>query len=322
MCTCDDSSPVHGVVWNRGTGLPAQRSRTSGWRRCLEQIHQRNGAIEIAIDADPERANGDGHRDGSGGDLVFRARLVDVSEDELCIEPPTALGEAINLEAGLRLVGIIAIGQNRWTFRTSCLGEASIANGAWRGPALRLGMPDEVRRCQRRRDYRLDATGLALPDVTVWPLLDPRSVVLSERVNEATFLRERDALSHDHDSVTLSSLLQDEPPLPEVGPSLPGTLVNLGGGGIGLIIDSKHSGALHRSPIFWTQFNLAPHVQTPVCATMRLVHTHVRSDKRVYGGFTFDFTHNPSHKRFVVQQIIRAIAGQQKRQLAHHRSAA
>jgi hypothetical protein len=288
----------------------------------LEQIHQRNGSIEIAIDTGPEGTSEGEHRVGSGGDLVFRARLVGLSKKELCIEPPTALGEAIEFESGLRMVGIIAIGQNRWTFRTTCMGDVSVANGAWRGRALRLDMPDEVCRCQRRRDYRLDAAGLALPEVTVWPLLDPRSVILSERVNEAAFIRERDAISHDHDASTLATLLHEDPPLPEVGPSLPGTLMNLGGGGIGVIIDSEHSGALHGSPIFWSRFNLAPHVQTPVCATMKLVHTHIRSDKRVYGGFTFDFTSNASHKRFVVQQIVRALAGQQKRQLSQHCTAA
>ena len=302
--------------------VPALRSRTTGWRRCLEQIHQRQGSIEVAIDTSTSDQSTDGQRVGSGGDLVFRAKLLDVRDDVLCIETPSALGEAIEFEVGLRLVGIIAIGQNRWTFQTTCRGVSPLATGQWKGPALHLAMPTSVRRCQRRRDYRLDTTGLALPDVSIWPLLDPKSVVLAERVNEASFLRERDALSAGDDPATLKSLLQDEPLLPEVGPSFPGVLVNLGGGGVGVLVDSDHAGVLHRSPVFWTRFSLEPHVHTPICSTTRLVHTHIRSDKRVYGGFTFDFSSNPSHKRFVVQQIVRAIAGQQKRQLADGRAAA
>ena len=302
--------------------VPALRSRTTGWRRCLEQIHQRQGSIEVAIDTSTEEDSGDANRTGSGGDLVFRAKLLDLRDDVLCIETPSALGEAIDFEVGLRLVGIIAIGQNRWTFQTTCQGISNLVTSNWKGPALHLDMPASVRRCQRRRDYRLDTTGLALPGVSIWPLLDPKSVVLAERVNEASFLRERDALSSSDDPATLNSLLQDEPLLPEVGPSFPGLLVNLGGGGVGVLIDSDHSALLHRAPVFWTRFSLEPHVQAPVCSTTRLVHTHIRSDKRVYAGFTFDFSSNPSHKRFVVQQIVRAIAGQQKRQLALRRTAA
>ena len=51
----------------------------------------------------------------------------------LCIETPSALGEAIEFEVGLRLVGIIAIGQNRWTFQTTCQGIAPLSTPQWKG---------------------------------------------------------------------------------------------------------------------------------------------------------------------------------------------
>lgn len=295
--------------------MPAQRSRTSGWRRCLEQIHQRHGSIEVAIDTSDE-SGASGER-GSGGDLVFRSKLINLTGDEIWICPPSALGEVITLHPGLRLVGIIAIGQNRWKFKTTCRGETNVDGASWRGVALRLDLPASVERCQRRRDYRLDATGLALPDVTIWPLLDPQSVVQPERVNAAAFQEEQD----QHDAMA-GPALKEEQALPEVGPSICGQLVNLGGGGVGLTISPDDTAVLHRSPLFWTRFSLSPHVRTPVCATARLVHSHICSDKRVYTGMTFDFTFNPSNRSCVVQQIVRAIACQQKRQLATRRSAA
>ena len=40
-----------------------------------------------------------------------------------------------------------------------------------------------IERCQRRFD-RFDLQGLKLPTVTLWPLLDPKSVIPAERANE------------------------------------------------------------------------------------------------------------------------------------------
>jgi hypothetical protein len=220
----------------------------------------------------------------------------------------------LDIEPGMCLVGVLAIGQNRWMFRTCCLGVSTRACDGRSMQALCLEMPDRVQRCQRRRDYRVDMASLSLPDVTVWPLLDPGSVVLAERVNEAAFIRERDGAGLS--TANGIHAIDEEPLLPEVGPAFQARLVNLGGGGVGLTIDQDEVGALNRSKIFWVRFALPPHVLTPVCATTRMVHTHHQSDRRIYAGMTFDFSHNPSHKRFVVQQIVRAIARQQKLQVS------
>ena len=45
-------------------------------------------------------------------------------------------------------------------------------------------LPDEVRRCQRRSFYRVETARINLPVVDVWPLLDPKSILLAERANE------------------------------------------------------------------------------------------------------------------------------------------
>jgi hypothetical protein len=52
-----------------------------------------------------------------------------------------------------------------------------------------------------------------------------------------------------------------------------------------------------------------------ICATGKLVHTHMESTHDLYAGMAFDFTFNPAHERFVIDQICRYIALQQGAQL-------
>ena len=76
--------------------MPANRSRTVGWRRCLRQIKERKGAIEIALARNYEEAE-------QGHHLVWRVHLLDVRDDEILIEPPAALGQTIPLQPGVVL---------------------------------------------------------------------------------------------------------------------------------------------------------------------------------------------------------------------------
>ena len=72
--------------------------------------------------------------------------------------------------------------------------------------------------------------------------------------------------------------------------------------------------ALARHKVFWLRFNLPPALKTPICATGKLVHTHMESNHDTYAGMAFDFSFNPSHQKFVVDQICRYIATQQREQ--------
>ena len=100
-----------------------------------------------------------------------------------------ASGRSLDIETGLELIAIIAVGQNRWMFKTRNLGQMSHRGRDDRQvEAMRLVMPDSVQRCQRRNYYRVETAGISLPQAEVWPLLDPKSVVLAERCNEIQFL--------------------------------------------------------------------------------------------------------------------------------------
>jgi len=274
----------------------------------LQQVHERGGSLEIAIA--PTQPN-DIASVESGADFIWRVRLLDLTDDEIIIEQPFALGKPIELEPKIQIVAIMAIGQNRWMFRTKHL-QRTMYNPRYGKPvpALRLAMPDSVERCQRRNHYRVETAALSLPTVDVWPLLDPKTVLVAERANELAWeARERG------ETPPRMSAATEEFVLPEVGPKFPAHLMNLGGGGVGLLVKNADSGPLHRHRLFWIRVSLPQEVSTPICATAKAVHTHMSASQDYYAGMAFDFTFNPVHQDFVVRQIERYVAYQQRAQM-------
>ena len=103
--------------------------------------------------------------------------------------------------------------------------------------------------------------------------------------------------------------------MPEVGPRFTATLVNIGGGGVGLRVSPDDAQNVARHKLFWIRIVLSPELHSPVCATAKVVHTHMDSSQHTYAGMAFDFSFNPGHQQFVVDQICRYIAMQQKAQM-------
>ncbi len=301
-----DSSP-------RGDQVPASRSRTERWRDCLRQVFERDGGLELAL------PSGDEGRSGFAGgkNLVWRVRIAALTDDEIHVEKPSAVGHAIDFPPGLTLVAAMAIGQNRWMFHTRALGPlgASRDGPRWTSPAiLRLAMPEQVERCQRRSFYRISTAEVALPRVECWALLDPSSVVVAEVANRALI---HDLSAADITGARPSPALHDDPlVLPEVGPKFSARLMNLGGGGAGLMIDRNDSSALERSRLFWVRIDLTPHIAAPIAVTTRLAHTRLDSSMNIHAGMAFEFTFHPTHKQFVVDQITRYVGALQRQQQA------
>lgn len=288
-----------------GKTVPANRSRTNEWRRCLQQLHERNGSMEIALIRDG---------DDDSRHLLWRVRVLGLASNEIIVEQPTAMGRAIELHDNVELAAIFAIGQNRWMFRTTKLGSLEFTlNDSRSVSALRLAVPDNVERCQRRHFYRIETTALNLPQVEMWPLLDPKSVVLAERACEI----ELNGLKYDSDEPDgdEAPLSMSDTVLPEVGPKFMAELANIGGGGVGIRVAAHHAPTLGRHKLFWLRFTLPPEMTTPVCATGKLTHSHMDSTQHTYGGLAFDFSFNPGHQEFVVEQICRYIAAQQREQI-------
>jgi hypothetical protein len=270
--------------------MPANRSRTDRWRDSLHQIAQRGGGLEFSV-----------ARQGPSDtpDLVWRVRLLAVGNKELVLENPYAMGQMVKFEEGTQLVGVMSVGQNRWMFHTQVLGTSTPAEFP-RINGLRFTAPETVERCARRDFLRISTATLNLPQVECWPLLDPTSVTPAEVANRAAILQLQSGES-------APSQHQDSILLPEVGPPFTAQLMNIGGGGLGLMIGKNEAVAAERSRLIWMRLNLTPHIAAPIAITGRVVHTHLDSAQNLYAGVAFEFAFNPAHKDFVISQVTRYV---------------
>lgn len=278
--------------------MPASRSRTERWRDCLQQIKDRSGGIEFTIarpGIDPE---------ANSGDLVWRVRVIRFDDSELVVEAPVAMGNAIHLGEGVDVVGILAVGQNRWMFRSTTLGMTTTAGPRGMMPALRLRMPEEVERCQRRQFLRVATAEIRLPEVECFPLLEPLSAVPAE-------VACRDAMK----SGVVSSLL------PEVGPVFKAKLLNIGGGGVGLLVPRSETSGVNRSKLIWARFDLRPEMPAPLGVTARIVHTHLNHEQDVYAGVSFEFAFHTAYRPFVADLLVNYVQALQDRQRSVRRAA-
>lgn len=286
--------------------MPATRSRTEHWRDSLQKVVERGGALEISVD------RSGGPDDPASSDVVWRCRLLAVNPDHVLIEPPAAFGSTLALEPGVRLIGAMTIGQNRWMFHTCTRGHRT--GGVGPNQALMLDLPDRVERCTRRSFFRISTANLQLARVQCWPLIDPTSVVAPEAANRAEItetLSGRSVPGAQRDP----SILPEPSLLPDVGAPFRASLLNVSGGGLGLLVAPEDSAALASRPFVWVRLDLRPHIPVPAAVTARVAHTHIDSTQSVYAGLAFDFAHNPSHRKFIVDlfaQYVQALQRQQR----------
>jgi c-di-GMP-binding flagellar brake protein YcgR len=273
--------------------LPASRSRTERWKDLLDQIASRGGGIEFAI-ARPASGTGDAL---GGCDLMWRVRLFEVAPDRLVVECPAAAGKSVTIAQGTPLIAVMAIGQNRWMFHTRTLGTVPMRTG---GPAaLALALPERVERCARRDFLRVSTASLRLPSIECYPLLEPASVIAADAAN-----RDRIAACQSR-GLRLAS--QDPDLMPNVGPPFRARLMNIGGGGVGLLVTKDDSAAASAHRLLWMRLDLSPHIPAPLAITAKQVHTHIDSEQNLYLGLAFEFAFDPAHREFVVDQIGRYI---------------
>lgn len=296
--------------------MPANRQRNEQWRRSLEQILERGGGLEISF----PRASMDSCAatdEAETSNLIWRVRILSIKHEEITLEQPMALGELMAFEPGVELVAVMAVGQNRWMFTTRVLGQAEVTAGAGRRiAAFRVRCPEQVERCRRRNFYRVSTTELVLPKVTCWPLLNADSVVLAEKANEMRVLA-----SQNPQEAANFEIVDEHLTMPEVGPPFHATLANIGGGGIGLVVEPGDAQALTRHRVFWLSIALPPEITVPLAVTAKLVHTHIDSSQKTYCGLAFEFGHNRSHQKFITDQIRRCVTMQQEAQLRRLRKA-
>ncbi len=271
----------------------------------MQQVFERGGTLEISIahGAAPTQAQLDPVEAAGSADLVWRLKIVALEEEAVLVEAPVALGKTFHIADGIALLGAITIGQNRWKFTTHKISDERPAGS--RGECMRLQLPDGVERCLRRF-VRVETTELNLPSVKVWPLLDPRTIVAAESANDAAF----------HAFTAGQPIPTTPTTMPTVGPQFSATLMNVGGGGVGLRVEPQDSAVLGRHRIFWIEIPLGRDHPVPIVATGKVVHTHLDSSQRTYIGVSFDFTFHIAHQQVVVEQIHRAMQQAQIRKEA------
>lgn len=293
----------------------SNRSRTENWKHCLTQIAQRNGALEVAVKVD--------HLLNPGGDLIWRVRLLQINDKELVVEHPAAVGRTFKLSTSTELVCGMTIGQNRWMFSTRVIGARTVKTSTGRDtPGLILALPEKVERCSRREFFRVATAEFSLAQVECWPLLDPTSAVAAETVNRAMITDILNGTAKPADPAAAADPTSSGLLLPKVGPKFHGKLLNVSGGGIGLLFDPKNQSAVDRNQFLWVKVNLQPVIATPVAMTLKRCHTHMDSGQNLYGGFSFEFSFHTAHQRFVVDLFSRYVELIETRQRENRRDKA
>jgi len=278
--------------------MPANRSRTDRWRQSLEKICARGGGLEFTVNntADVKSKN-----------LVWRVRLLDYDDNTLTLEHPGAMGLSFHIEPGTPLIGILSVGQNRWMFHTNAIASVTQRNKNGKSKVLQIAMPEKVERCMRRNFDRTSTARVELPTVNAWSLLNHHSAGPVEIAN-------RLMIDQLRDQGTSAAASFDPQMLPEVGPRFEAKLANIGGGGVGLIVDKESRANLDAVHLFWLSINLLPAVPAPVVMVARMAHTHLDSQQNTYAGLAFDFTQSTDHKNFVIKEIDRFIRASQPSQ--------
>jgi hypothetical protein len=265
--------------------MNTNRSRTERWRECLNQIRDRGGSLEVSVDV------GDA-ADLGATNMVWRVRLLALDDERLVLEQPVALGQTMRLEPGLRVVVAMSIGQNRWMFRTMSIEPAT---GDMRG-LLHLAAPTLVERCQRRNFYRATTAGFSLPLVQGWQLVDAHTAVAAEVASRIPF--ECDDAPRRGPGLEAPITL-----MPEVAGAFQGHLVNVGGGGAGLMVPPASRPGFDSSSRYWLRMSLGTEMPGPLAVTARCVHQHLDSSQNLHLGLAFDFSLHAEHRDFIVKQI-------------------
>lgn len=270
--------------------MPPNRSKTDRWRQSLEKIRSRGGGLEFTVNH-PDASDDPSHKN-----LVWRVRLIDYNDQELVLEHPGAMGLSFHIEDNTPLIGIMSVGQNRWMFHTKVIGASIFSDRQGPTKVLKVSMPDKVERCMRRNFDRTSTAQVNLPTVNVWPLLNHASARPIEIANRMMIQQLREQGSTASGSF-------DPQMLPEVGPRFEAKLANIGGGGVGLVVDKDNRSHLDAVQQFWLSINLLPAVPAPLVMVARMAHTHLDSQQNTYAGLAFDFSQSTNHKEFVVREI-------------------
>ncbi|MBX3385426.1 MAG: hypothetical protein KF768_02535 [Phycisphaeraceae bacterium] len=281
------------------------------------KLMERGGSIELTI-ASPRDENARTDRSepaepAGGTDVIWRVKIVEIRSTAMIVEQPAGFGSSFKLRPGVDLIGAMTIGQNRWMFLTRSI--AGTGTGGAGANTLALELPRQVERCTRRSFFRTSTAALRLPQVRCWPLLSLTSVGPAEAANRALIsdlVRSGSGpIVDDQADNSADSIL-----LPEVGPAFRADLLNVSGGGLGVLVERQDQQAAQSRPFWWLRLDLRPQIPAPVAVTARLAHTHIDSSQNLYCGLAFEFPQSGEHRQFMIDLFSRYTDELQRRQIA------
>lgn len=281
--------------------MPASRSRNDRWRESLEQVRDRGGVIELAIERRRAPRPEEGPRGVPPADLLWRVRLLSVEDSGLTVETPGAAGRRFPIAVGTPLIGVLSVGQNKWMFHTAVVQ----ADDLGQPPTLRLRLPDGVERATRRTQQRISTAALSLPAARCWVLLDPASAVPAQSACRGRVRGMLEQRTRDESPAETLDLLG--PGAPDVGAGFRAELANIGGGGVGLVVARDDAAHAQSTRLYWTRLDLRPHTPAPIEFVSRLAHTHIDAMQNVYAGMAFEFDIDPDHRAFMIDMIQRTV---------------
>jgi hypothetical protein len=268
--------------------MPANRSRTENFLANLQDIADRGGAVEICFDPS-----------GSSLAIHWRVRLLRVEQHQLVIATPGAAGVSMPVRVGAPVVASYTIGQNRWAFSTTVRSVHPDRHAPERS-YLVVDAPKGVERKARRTAERFSTGQLGLPQVDLWPLMDPTTVVEPERRSRVLL---EAALSGGAPNTPVATTTPSDQSLPLVGPGFSASLINLSAGGLGLSVPQQFAGTVERHAFLWARLHLDPLLPAPLSMTLRRAHSHLDSSGQVYLGAAFESAFNPGHNAFIADTL-------------------
>lgn len=263
------------------------------WHAIVQDAERRNSTLELHL------AGEEGERHGP-----TRARLLHVEPDgRWLVEKPYSVNGP-SLHTGMDLIGVVGSGARRLGFHTRVEGtELHQLNERNRVPVLRLAEPHNIHSAQRRAYFRISAMGTDSPTVALHGIEDVRSAVAAERANKAL-----------HSGAEPGRVTEP----PALGQPITGTVFDLSGNGLSMLVPAAHLAALNAHDRFWTEL-LLPDQAHPLCFVVRRIRYRRDDPGPVHAAFTFDFRHNRAHEEFITEAVCRYTTRLQRLQLQRAR---
>lgn len=194
-----------------------------------------------------------------------RVRLLARTGKGMVIDRPLGQAFTRHMVEGTRLHVLVADGPDRWEFHTTVLGTIQYRlNDATEVPAIAIGSVGSVRSAQRREYFRVTIGSVLVKSVRLTPVLSDAQTQTG--TDEAAGM-------------------QDVKPFDA-------KLINIGGGGIGVITPQRVAWQLPLVRRYQCSLPL-PTRNTPVVIPADVVRLEEQEDGTTYMGLQFDFENLP-----------------------------